>query len=105
MIANVFNTKILFLGDIEKEKEEELIKLEKHISVDIIKVPHHGSKTSSSNILLSNVEYKFAICMSGYKNTFGLCPWFPAQSSQNLWNFLSDRSVFCYSYRASFDQT
>lgn len=82
MIANVFNTKILFLGDIEKEKEEELIKFEKHFSVDIIKVPHHGSKTSSSNILLSNVDYKFAICMSGYKNTFG----FPVSSIIDRYN-------------------
>lgn len=30
------------------------------------------------------------------RNTFGLCPWFMGQSSQNPGNFLSDRSVFCY---------
>lgn len=79
MIANIFNTKILFLGDIEKEQEKHLISLENKILVDIIKVPHHGSTTSSSEELLNNITYNYAICMSGYKNTFG----FPVNSVIN----------------------
>ncbi|NLK21533.1 MAG: DNA internalization-related competence protein ComEC/Rec2 [Epulopiscium sp.] len=38
----------LFTGDIEKEQENNILRLYKPIQTDFLKVPHHGSKTSST---------------------------------------------------------
>ena len=54
------------------KKEEELIELEKHIDVDVLKIAHHGSKTSTSEYFLNNINFKIGIAMTGYNNTFGL---------------------------------
>lgn len=67
----IFHTSFLFTGDIEKEVEEELENQYNKIEVDFLKVPHHGSKTSSSNSLKNFVNYRYAICMNGYKNSYG----------------------------------
>lgn len=71
MKVNVFNKTILMTGDMEKEIENELLKEYKEISVDIYKVPHHGSYTSSTTGFLNKLNYEYAVCMNGYRNTFG----------------------------------
>ena len=71
MLIYAFNSSFLFTGDIEQKQEELLSRLEKEIIVDFLKIPHHGSLTSSSKYLLNTVKYRYAVCMSGYKNTFG----------------------------------
>ncbi|MCM1260021.1 MAG: DNA internalization-related competence protein ComEC/Rec2 [Staphylococcus sp.] len=67
ILAQLFEQNYLFTGDIEKEVEKQLPKIEK---VDYLKVPHHGSITSSTDELLHNVQYAIAICMNGYQNQF-----------------------------------
>ena len=42
-----FNSTFLLTGDIEEKQEELLYYLEKEIKVDFLKIPHHGSITSS----------------------------------------------------------
>ncbi len=71
MKTTVFNKKILFTGDIEKEVESTLLN-KVTFNIDIYKIPHHGSLTSSSSIFVNKLNYKYAVCMSGYRNTFGL---------------------------------
>lgn len=71
MIGTVENIKILFTGDISKNAEADLIKIYPKIKVDILKVAHHGSNTSSSTVFLSAIDFKIAIAMNGYNNTFG----------------------------------
>ncbi len=70
-VLEVFNIEILFTGDISKKIEEKIINKYPHIDVDFLKVPHHGSKTSSSDKLVNKVKYDYAVIMSGYYNTFG----------------------------------
>lgn len=60
---------ILISGDIEKEAEEKI--LDKNIDVDILKVAHHGSKTSSINEFLERVRPKLALISVGEDNKFG----------------------------------
>ncbi|MBC8413572.1 DNA internalization-related competence protein ComEC/Rec2, partial [bacterium] len=60
----------VFTGDIEIEAERDLIYLGKWLDSDIIKVPHHGSRTSSSEGFLDNVSPKIAIISSGRNNSF-----------------------------------
>ena len=76
------NCSILMCGDIEKEAEEKLIKLEKDIYVDILKIAHHGSNTSTSDYFLNHVHFNCAVVMSGHDNTFG----FPTKEIKNKLN-------------------
>jgi competence protein ComEC len=64
------NGSILFTGDIEKEAEEDLIHLGKWLKSDIIKVPHHGGRTSSSKKFLEMVNPKIAVISVGKGNPF-----------------------------------
>ena len=67
ILAQLFEQSYLFTGDIEKEVERQLPKIG---GVDYLKVPHHGSTTSSTDALFQKVQYKIAICMNGYQNRF-----------------------------------
>ena len=62
----------LFTGDIEKEAEIELEKIYGNkLSADILKVAHHGSKTSSDEKFLKYVNPKIALIGVGEDNNFG----------------------------------
>ncbi|SCM54200.1 DNA internalization-related competence protein ComEC/Rec2 [Hafnia alvei] len=57
--------KILLTGDIETEAETQLVqRWKKQLKADLLQVPHHGSNTSSSSLLLRTVEPKEAISSS-----------------------------------------
>lgn len=60
----------LFTGDIFKSVEKELIKREE-LKSDILKVGHHGSKTSSSKEFIENVLPEIAVIQSGRDNHYG----------------------------------
>ena len=63
-------SKVLLTGDVERYGEEVIVsKLRGH--VDYMKVPHHGSKTSSSSILLNAVRPRVAFISVGHLNWFG----------------------------------
>jgi len=62
----------LFTGDIEKETEEVLAKkLKRKLKSKILKVAHHGSKTSSTMVFLMRVDPEVALLSCGVKNPFG----------------------------------
>lgn len=63
------NDKFLFMGD--AEKAQELSVLSELEDVDLIKVGHHGSKTSTSNELLAKVLPEYAIILCGRDNAYG----------------------------------
>ena len=64
---------MLFTGDIEEIAEKELTKLHKNneLNADILKVAHHGSKTSTTKEFLDLVEPKIALIGVGKNNYFG----------------------------------
>ena len=69
---NYNNFKMLFTGDIEKLAEQQILKAEKaEIRADILKVAHHGSKTSSIPEFIKAVRPKIALIGVGKNNTFG----------------------------------
>lgn len=70
-ILNFKNLRILYTGDISEKVELEIINDYKGIDVDILKIAHHGSTTSSSIKFLESIKYRYAVIMSGYYNTFG----------------------------------
>ena len=61
----------LFTGDIEKRVEAELVEAGLAHS-DVLKVPHHGSKTSSTAPFLDSVRPTFAMISDGFENSFGM---------------------------------
>ena len=64
--------KVLFMGDLEKEGEELLMNLEKDLKIDILKVGHHGSITSSSKEFIEKTSPKIALISVG--NRFSSIP-------------------------------
>ena len=63
---------MLFTGDIEKDAENELVKeYGEDLKVNILKVAHHGSKTSSISEFLQLAMPETAIIGVGKRNTFG----------------------------------
>lgn len=63
---------ILFTGDIEEKTEEELVNLYGNkLKSDILKVSHHGSKTSSTSKFINDVKPKISLIGVGKKNKFG----------------------------------
>jgi competence protein ComEC len=62
----------LFLGDAPAAVEEELVEKEgAALRADVLKVAHHGSKTSTSEALLAAAEPRVAIISVGRRNRFG----------------------------------
>ncbi len=65
-----YNNEILFTGDMERDVELGLV--DKFSSnIDIIKVPHHGSNTSSTEELLNVLKPQIGIISVGRNNFYG----------------------------------
>ena len=74
-ISNGLQTALL-VGDIEQAQEQRLVEGAQQIRANLLLVPHHGSRFSSSAAFLDAVQPKFALVQAGYRNRFG----HPAQS-------------------------
>lgn len=62
---------ILFTGDIEAGGEAGLLALGSDLKSTMLKVPHHGSRTSSSTGFLLAVDPELAVISAGKENSFG----------------------------------
>ncbi|MCQ2372615.1 MAG: DNA internalization-related competence protein ComEC/Rec2, partial [Phascolarctobacterium sp.] len=60
--------KALFTGDMSSKSEEKLMPLGNY---DILKVAHHGAKSSSGEEFLQQIQPKLAVISCGYKNLYG----------------------------------
>ena len=61
----------LFTGDAYQSAERELIQREINIDSDVLKVGHHGSKTSSSEEFIKKVSPEIAVIPTGKDNPYG----------------------------------
>lgn len=61
----------LFTGDIESKAETELVTRSNSLEHEVLKVAHHGSRTSSSLPFLTEVNPKIAVISLGANNRFG----------------------------------
>ena len=64
------NHKFLFMGDAGVEIEKDLIKKYNLQDIDILKVGHHGSKTSSSKEFINQINPKYSIISVGKNNRY-----------------------------------
>ena len=65
------NYKFLFMGDASIDVENKLIKTYSLNNIDVLKVGHHGSKTSSSKNFINYINPKYSIISVGKNNLFG----------------------------------
>lgn len=61
----------LFTGDIEWGAEQDLVDDGAHLDADLLKVPHHGSESSSSQVFLDCVTPEIAVISVGADNPYG----------------------------------
>lgn len=64
-------TVFLFTGDIEKEAEAEIVGKGTVLFADVVKVPHHGSRTSSTAAFIDSVGEGTAVIPVGRRSMFG----------------------------------
>lgn len=63
---------MLFTGDIESKAEERIIKIaQKELKSTILKIAHHGSKTSTTEEFIEAVKPEIALIGVGKNNKFG----------------------------------
>ena len=68
---NYFNYKFLFMGDAGVEKEKDILDKYNLSNVDVLKIGHHGSKTSSSKEFINEINPNYSIISVGKNNRYG----------------------------------
>lgn len=61
----------LLVGDIEAAQEVALLNRADLQPVDVLLVPHHGSKTSSTSAFIESAKPRWAVVQAGYRNRYG----------------------------------
>ncbi|WP_338960864.1 ComEC/Rec2 family competence protein [Spiroplasma endosymbiont of Lasioglossum villosulum] len=67
LLLKVYNYKILFTGDIEEQTENLLVNTHVLSKINILQVPHHGSKTSSTISFLKTLNSELALISGHYQ--------------------------------------
>lgn len=65
------NNSFLFTGDAEETSEKEMLSKGLNLKADVLKVGHHGSRTSSSDAFLNAVNPKYAVISVEKNNDYG----------------------------------
>ena len=67
----IYDYKFLFMGDAGIEKEKDILQKYNLSNIDVLKVGHHGSKTSSSKEFINVITPKYSIISVGKNNRYG----------------------------------
>lgn len=89
------NNSFLFTGDISKKAESDLLNFGVHLDCDVLKVSHHGSKTSSSEEFLKKASPQISVVSVGTGDRFS-----PDYTTMAVINSFSDEV-----YRTDTDKT
>ncbi|NNC77882.1 MAG: DNA internalization-related competence protein ComEC/Rec2 [Woeseiaceae bacterium] len=71
LLIELGDTQMLLTGDIEKPAETQLVSQRTLTRVDIVTVPHHGSRTSSTAPFVQSLRPTYAIVSAAYGNQWG----------------------------------
>ena len=63
--------KFMFMGDASTTTEKEILNKYNLSDIDVLKVGHHGSKTSSSKDFINEINPKYSIISVGKNNRYG----------------------------------
>lgn len=91
------NTSLLMTGDIEKFGESELIRHHPELKSNVVKAPHHGSKSSSTLPFIQSTKPEHVVFCTGRQNRFNF-PHFQVLkrwqgSNAKTWNTANDGMV------------
>ena len=81
------NHKFLFMGDAGTDAEEDLIEKYNLQDTDVLKVGHHGSRTSSSIEFINEINPKYSIISVGKNNRYG-------HPNKEVLNILKDSNIY-----------
>ncbi len=79
--------KFLFMGDAGINKEKDILNKYNLSNIDVLKVGHHGSKTSSSKNFISKINPKYSIISVGRNNRYG-------HPNKEVLNILKDSKIY-----------
>jgi competence protein ComEC len=71
MLTELGNKSWLFTGDIDQEVEREIIRNYPNLMVDVLKIAHHGSKTSTDPSFITELNPTYALISVGKHNRYG----------------------------------
>ena len=70
MLMNYYENKVLFTGDIEEKAEKAILDTYDLPDIDILKVAHHGSKTSTTSAFFEKVTPEVTLISCGRNNIY-----------------------------------
>lgn len=63
--------KFMFMGDAGVEKEKDILEKYNVSKIDVLKIGHHGSKTSSDKSFIDEINPKYSVISVGKNNRYG----------------------------------
>ena len=79
--------KFMFMGDASVTTEKEILDKYNLPNIDVLKVGHHGSKTSSSKYFINKINPKYSIISVGKNNRYG-------HPNKEVLNSLKDTKIY-----------
>ncbi len=79
--------KFMFMGDAGVEKEKDILNKYNISGIDVLKIGHHGSKTSSSKEFINEINPNYSIISVGKNNRYG-------HPNKEVLNNLSDSKIY-----------
>ena len=79
--------KFMFMGDATTTTEKEIMNKYNLTDIDVLKVGHHGSKTSSSKDFINEINPKYSIISVGNNNRYG-------HPNKEVLNTLEDSKIY-----------
>ena len=79
--------KFMFMGDAGVEKEKDILNKYNISGIDVLKIGHHGSNTSSSKEFINEINPNYSIISVGKNNRYG-------HSNKEVLNNLSDSKIY-----------
>ena len=83
----VNNYKFLLMGDAGVDREKDILDEYNLSDIDVLKVGHHGSKTSSDKEFINEMNSKYGIISVGKNNRYG-------HPNKEVLNNLSDSKIY-----------
>lgn len=81
------NYKFMFMGDAGVDKEKDILERHNISNIDVLKVGHHGSKTSSSKKFIDEANPKYGVISVGKNNKYG-------HPNKEILNTLSNSKIY-----------
>ena len=77
----------MFIGDVGVDKEKDILDRYNVNDVDVLKVGHHGSRTSSGKEFIDEINPKYSVISVGKNNRYG-------HPNKEVLNNLKDTKIY-----------